>query len=56
VLTEILTPFVKSFLSILLKAILFFIIIAIVGVKTAGLMTFIAVITIGDHCGLQIKM
>lgn len=46
-------PFIKSFLSILLKAILFFIILAIIGVKTAGLMTLVAALGFGIAMALQ---
>ncbi len=46
-------PFFKSFVNIALKAILFFIILAIVGVKTAGLMTLIAALGFGIAMALQ---
>ncbi|GLR16134.1 mechanosensitive ion channel family protein [Portibacter lacus] len=46
-------PFFKSFLSISLKAILFFVILAIIGVKTAGLMTLIAALGFGIAMALQ---
>ncbi len=47
------SPFLKSFLNILLKAILFFVILAILGVKTAGLMTLIAALGFGIAMALQ---
>lgn len=46
-------PFIKSFLNIFLKAILFFVILAIVGVKTAGLMTLVAALGFGIAMALQ---
>lgn len=46
-------PFLKSFMNIVLKAVLWLIVLAIVGVKTAGLMTLVAALGFGIAMALQ---
>lgn len=52
-LSDNIKPFLKSFLSILLKGVLIIVLLAVVGVKTAGLMTLIAALGFGVAIALQ---
>ncbi len=52
-LSDNIKPFLKSFLSILFKGVLIIVLLAVVGVKTAGLMTLIAALGFGIAIALQ---